>query len=517
MSVGLWSRLTPELLRELAVEAGACVRPVVSRVTDTVTGEQRHVPIRCGSTRDTKCPSCARTARKLRMQQCREGWHLDEEPTPHKADDAMDADELDSETDTDETDRRVRSTRRRQDSPDLPKVRMDPTTIGRAFTSPSGKTYRPSMFLTLTLPSYGRVDRDGAPLNPRTYDYRRAALDALHFPKLVDRWWQNLRRCAGYKVQYFAVVEAQRRLAPHLHAGIRGAVPRELLRQVAAATYHQVWWPPHDHVVHDVDDPPRWEHGCERYVDTHGTPLPTWDEALDILDADPDARPAHVIRLGSQLDLQGILGESDDADRRVSYLCKYLTKAVSETYDEGATPAQHAHMARLYDEVRWLPCSPECSNWLRYDVQPRGAQEGMTPGACPKRAHDPENLGLGGRRVLVSRNWTGKTLDAHRADRAEVVRQVLESAGVEAPHVDRCAATVTRPDGHARFLWERINPADQDFMTHRRAVVASIRERLEWRAQLQRAQQIRDPVSHIEPVSHLLQVEAQPMTKGIER
>ena len=57
-------------------------------------------------------------------------------------------------------------------------------------------------------------------------------MDALHFPKLVDRFWQNLRRCAGYKVQYFAAVEPQRRLAPHLHAAIRGAIPRQLLRQV---------------------------------------------------------------------------------------------------------------------------------------------------------------------------------------------------------------------------------------------------------------------------------------------
>jgi hypothetical protein len=97
--------------------------------------------------------------------------------------------------------------------------------VGRVFTAPDGKTYRPSMFLTLTLPSYGRVTSEGVPVDPASYDYRRAALDALHFPKLVDRFWQNLRRCAGYQVQYFAAVEAQRRLAPHLHAAIRGAIP----------------------------------------------------------------------------------------------------------------------------------------------------------------------------------------------------------------------------------------------------------------------------------------------------
>ena len=140
----------------------------------------------------------------------------------------------------------MRSTRRRQDAPELPRLPMEDRTIGRVFTAPDGKTYRPSMFLTLTLPSYGRVNAEGVPVDPEHYDYRRAALDALHFPKLVDRFWQNLRRCAGYEVQYFATVEAQRRLAPHLHAAIRGTIPRTIVRQVRAATYHQLWWPEHE-------------------------------------------------------------------------------------------------------------------------------------------------------------------------------------------------------------------------------------------------------------------------------
>src|SRR4051794_41725500 len=140
------------------------------------------------------------------------------------------------------------------------------------------------MFMTLTLPSYGPVTREGA---PRTggYDYRRATLDAMHFPKLVDRFWQNLRRAAGYQLQYFAVVEEQRRLAPHLHAAVRGAIPRAVVREVAAATYHQVWWPSFDRVVYE-EHLPDWLDGVG-YVDpATAVPLPTWDEALDELDAD---------------------------------------------------------------------------------------------------------------------------------------------------------------------------------------------------------------------------------------
>ena len=117
-------------------------------------------------------------------------------------------------------------------------------TVGRTFTTPDGKEYRPCMFLTLTLPSYGPIRTGtGIPVDPESYDYRRAALDALHFPKLVDRFWQNLRRCAGYRVQYFAALEPQARLAPHLHAAMRGVIPRAVLKQVIEATYVQLWWP----------------------------------------------------------------------------------------------------------------------------------------------------------------------------------------------------------------------------------------------------------------------------------
>ena len=41
--------------------------------------------------------------------------------------------------------------------PALPFVPVENRTIGCAFTGKEGKTYRPSMFVTLTLPSYGAV------------------------------------------------------------------------------------------------------------------------------------------------------------------------------------------------------------------------------------------------------------------------------------------------------------------------------------------------------------------------
>src|ERR1039457_3383838 len=276
--------LARDVVRSLAVEHGGCVRPIQLRRTDLETGQAEQVLVPCGHTLATVCPTCAERAKTLRAAQCREGWHLDTEPTvtsdapsdtqrwwvemraeaqQHRdqantaGQDTADLDELAADLDEEITRagirgkvlparpaRRHRSTRRRQDAPDLPRRTVAPRTIGKTYTAPDGKTFRPSMFITLTCDSYGKVGADGTPVNPDAYDYQRAARDALHFAALFDRLIQNLRRFLGYDVQYFAAVEPQRRLAPHIHVAIRGTLSRTELRQVLAATYHQVWWPP---------------------------------------------------------------------------------------------------------------------------------------------------------------------------------------------------------------------------------------------------------------------------------
>jgi hypothetical protein len=505
---GLPPTVTVEVVRDYAAEAGVCIRPLLRQVTDRETGLTSSVVIRCGSTREAVCPPCADRARRLRMQQCAEGWHLVDDPLPPGPElsplDGADHEDEDANADLEEserlTERRVRSTRRRADVVELPKVPQEHRTVGRTFTAPDGTTYRPSMFVTLTLGSYGKVipGRKGAhvagagtPADPRTYDYRRAAVEALFFPRLFDRWVQNLRRCAGYKVQYFGAIEPQRRLSPHIHLAIRGAIPRRVIRTVTKATYLQLWWPSFDHPSYtDPDRYPAWDPVEETYrdVDT-GFPLPTWQQALDELDADPEARPAVVMRFGAQVDIAGIIAPSADADRSIRYLAKYLTKSVAETYTSPERPdvAYQAHIDRLHDEVRWLPCSPECANWLRYGIQPRNAGPGLVPGMCGSRAHDRENLGLGGRRVQVSRAWSGKTLTEHKADRATVVRQVLEAAGITPPDADRMAADTLAADGLPRFVWADIPVVDRDYV---RVVMASVREAHRWRCEYQHAKQL---------------------------
>lgn len=489
-------KITPEMAQAAALHDGVCIRPLIRSVTDRATGTSTRVLIRCGSTRESVCPPCADRARKLRAHQCLAGWHVSTEPEAATPDDREPTDDADPSpepaTDGDHPSRVVRSTRRRRDVEDLPRVPMDPRTVGATFEARDGRTYRPSMFVTLTLGSYGAtVPGRGIPRDPASYDYRRAALDALHFSKLMDRFFQNVRRCCGFNAQYFAAIETQLRLALHVHIAIRGAIPRAVLRQVIAATYHQVWWPPHETPVY-VDRLPVWTAAGYCDPDT-GAVLPTWEEAMRDLDTE-DARPAHVMRFGSVFDIQGIDGDSENARRSVRYLTKYLTKSLSSTYVDPDEPDQdyEAHIDRLHREVRYLPCSETCANWLRFGIQPKDAESGMRPGHCPHKAHDRENLGHGGRRVLVSRKWSGKTLKQHLAERSDIVRAVLEEAGITPPDAQRMAAEVLAEDGKPRFIWEDIEVSLQDYAN---VLTAAVLERRRWRAEYERAKELRDRAS----------------------
>ena len=282
------------MAREVAQAHGVCIRPLMRRVLDRETGTDTRVAIPCGSTHESVCPACATKARLLRIQQCAEGWHRDTEP--------------DSRLRPVTTVRVIRRTRMPTSTPRSSRMPVRAVVVGsgrpsaarmpricpgcRWRTAPSvaaspprtARVYRPSMFLTLTLPSYGKV-RAGAPVDPDTYDYRRAALDAVLFPRLVDRFWQNLRRVAGYKVQYFAAVEPQQRLAPHLHAALRGTIPRaggqagRRWRRTCRcggqrSTSRSTWTGSPAGTARDYVDP-----------DT-GAVLPTWQEALDQVEGD---------------------------------------------------------------------------------------------------------------------------------------------------------------------------------------------------------------------------------------
>jgi hypothetical protein len=71
--------LARNVVRDLAISHGGCIRPVQLRRTDTRTGQAEQILVPCGNTLASVCPGCA-GGRTLRAAQCREGWHLETEP-----------------------------------------------------------------------------------------------------------------------------------------------------------------------------------------------------------------------------------------------------------------------------------------------------------------------------------------------------------------------------------------------------------------------------------------------------
>jgi hypothetical protein len=80
--------------------------------------------------------------------------------------------------------------------------------------------------------------------------------------------------------------------------------------------------------------------------------------------------------------------------------------------------------------------------------------------------------------VLVSRKWSNKSLDDHRAERGEFVRQLLERAGIRPAHGIK--------DGP--YLWEGTAPADPDVPPRPVLLLQAIAERHRWKAEYTAAQ-----------------------------
>ena len=223
------------------------------------------------------CPACAERHRSLRAAQCREGWHLEDEPEvpadpategqkwwvtqraeaqqvrdliAAAGDDTADFDQLITELDNQITERgirgkaapakpvrRHRSTRRRQDAPDLPRRKVIARTIGKTYTAPDGKTFRPSLFVTLTCPSYGRVGDDGAPASPAPTTMTARPTMPWPSPRCSTG---SSRTCAATSATTCSTSPPSSRNdgSPHVHIAMRGTIARTEIRRVLAATYH---------------------------------------------------------------------------------------------------------------------------------------------------------------------------------------------------------------------------------------------------------------------------------------
>ncbi len=105
-----------------------------------------------------------------------------------------------------------------------------------------------------------------------------------------------------------------------------------------------------------------------------------------------------------------------------------------------------------------------------------GANSRTHPGHCKGRAHRRTTLGLPGRRVLVSRKWSGKTLADHRADRKTFVLQSLAAVGITKEEPDR-----------SRLVWHKVQPGDPNLPPRDHLLMHAIAERIKWRAEYDKA------------------------------
>uniref|UniRef100_UPI000A9A0A6B replication initiator n=1 Tax=Nocardia flavorosea TaxID=53429 RepID=UPI000A9A0A6B len=187
-----------------------------------------------------------------------------------------------------------------------------------------------------------------------------------------------------------------------------------------------------------------------------------------------DLEPAHVVRFGEQMDRADIQGlvPGRKADRTVGYVTKYLTKSIAEVLETDSERTRR-HYDRLHEELQHTPCSKGCPVWLRYGIVPVGANEKTIPGRCKSKAHRRDTLGVRGQRVQVSRQWSGKTLPDHKADRAEFVRQLLASVGIVKRDAPNLKLSV-------------VKPGDQSAPPRDHLIMAAVAQRKVWRAEYTR-------------------------------
>jgi len=128
-------------------------------------------------------------------------------------------------------------------------------------------------------------------------------------------------------------------------------------------------------------------------------------------------------------------------------------------------------------------------------VQPKDPRPGLTPGHCKGKAHKRATLGFGGRRVLVSRKWSGKNLADHRADRRNYVLAtlgaVLTPTGARGPDgtsdPSESPPVLSAVEAAERYVWEPLKPDDPAAPPRAHLVLHALAERITWRAQYQAA------------------------------
>ena len=191
----------------------------------------------------------------------------------------------------------------------------------------------------------------------------------------------------------------------------------------------------------------------------HRAPLPTWAEALDAIDADPDA--AAGARGPVRAAGQGQGRHRRQQGRRTARSA--TSPSTSPRPPPTATPPPPTRSATTSTGSGSNCGSPRARSGAPTGCSTASSPRAPTPSCGPATArasvHQKATLGIGGRRVLVSRDWSGKTLADHRADAHAWVRALLGISHRRRPPRPAADRATAAP---APVAWEMARPGDPD-------------------------------------------------------
>jgi len=130
---------------------------------------------------------------------------------------------------------------------------------------------------------------------------------------------------------------------------------------------------------------------------------------------------------------------------------------------------------------------------LRHPTGPPSTED--VAGHCKAKVHQLDTLGIGGRRVLVSRDWSGKTLADHRYDQLAWVRQTLRLGLTSDGELDEDQVAIVdaarRNEAPAPIAWEMARPDDADVPGLGRRLLRMISTRIQHREAIRAAEAAR--------------------------
>ena len=331
---------------------------------------------------------------------------------------------------------------------------------------PDGKTWRPSMFLTLTCDSYGKVGPDGTPADPGQLRLPAGRTGRAPLPGAVRPAHPEpapLPRLRRPVLRHHRAAETPRPARPP-------RLPRRHLPRrpaaVIAATYHQVWWPPTARRLGRTSCPSGTSHPAVPRPGT-GELLPTWDQALDAIG--PHDQPLHVARFGPKFDAQGVLAGTKDAGRCIGYLTKYLTKQLAACHTDSNAAAADTPPGS----------STRCGTSPAHPPARTGSATASSPGT-PGPACGPDTAGA---KPTAAR--TSATPDAASWSPANgPARPSPTTAPTAKPGSSPPSASDLPATDPGRYNWERVTPDDPDHIPPTAASLHVLTDRARWQAAL---------------------------------